>query len=156
MNKKGVSPLISTVILIIMAMGIGVLVMNWGRAQIEANAKCTLDTEWSIVELNNVPQICFSGTETGFVKFLVENGPNTNIEAIQLTAIGSKSPYNTLLLDSGIEKGFTLQKVVPYDFNTFGDIKKIKLIPRIVIFANDPPLLCPEQSLTIENIPECE
>ena len=133
MNKKGISPLISTVILIFLAIGIGVVVMNWGRAQLEAGSKCAINTGMNIVKLNNIPQICHSGSgENGFIKFIVENGANTDISAVQLRVIGSKDIFMLEVSGSSIEKGYTLQKVVPYNFDIFGKVKQVKLTPKII------------------------
>ena len=125
MNKKGISPLVSTLLLIVTAIGIGILVMNWGRAELETRAVCSIDTEIKYVSLNDVPQVCYSGSgDNGFIKVLVENGPNINVDSLLFTAIGSSQIYNTALPDSKIEKGYSLQKLIPYNFDLFGKIKQ--------------------------------
>jgi hypothetical protein len=130
--------------------------MNWGRAQLESVAKCSIRTDMEVVELNNVPQVCYSGTgEDGIIKFIVENGANIDIQSLQLRIIGTKEIYTTKLSDSFVEKGYTLQKVVPYNFNIFGKIRQIKLSPYIMVYANEPHIVCPEQGVTIENVREC-
>ena len=156
MNKRAISPLVSTIILIILAIGIGIIVMNWGRAQLEAGAKCSIETDLKVVELNNLPQVCYSGSgDSGFIKFIVENGANTNIETIQLRVIGSEQIYTTDVEESSIEIGYTLQKIVPYNFNIFGKIRQVKLTPKIIVYPGDPLIICPEQAITVENIQEC-
>jgi hypothetical protein len=156
MNKKGISPLVSTVILIVLAIGIGIIVMNWGRAQLEAGSKCAVDTEMQFIKLNNVPQVCYSGSgENGFVKFIVENGANIDIGAVQIRIIGSKNVYNYEVPDSAMEKGFTIQKIVPYNFDLFGDVKQIRITPKVVVYPGEPSLSCPEQSIILEDIGEC-
>ena len=155
MTKKGISPLVSTLILIILAIVIGIIVMNWGRAQLEAGAKCSIETNLKIVELNNAPQICYSATEKGFIKFIVENGANINIDSLQLRTIGTKDIYTTEVPQSKIEKGYTLQKIIPYSTEVFGKIKQIRLTPKIIVFAGEPSVLCPEQAQIVENIKEC-
>jgi len=156
MNKKGISPLIATVVLIILAIGVGVIVMNWGRAELEVRSKCAVDTELKIVTLNNEPQICYSGSgDSGFIKFIVENGPNVDIGSLLFTSIGSKKPYNTELSGSSIEKGYTIQKTVPYNYNLFGDIKQVKITPKIIVYSAEPSLICTEQALVLENIKPC-
>ena len=39
LNKKAVSPLIATVLLIAFAVALGAVVMNWGRSYVETTAK---------------------------------------------------------------------------------------------------------------------
>ena len=156
MNKKAISPLLSTIILILIAMGIGIVVMNWGRAQLETSAKCAIDTEMKVVVLNSIPQICYSGSgEEGLIRFIVENGANIDIHSVQLRAIGSKEIYTVELANSGVKKGDALMKIVPYNYNLFGDIRQIKITPKIVIYPGEPSILCSEQALTIERVKEC-
>lgn len=156
-SKKAMSPLMSTLILIVIAIGIGVIAMNWGRAQLEAGSKCAINTEMSFVELNNVPQICYSGSgENGIIKLIVENGVNTDITSLQLRVIGSNKLYMSELADSYIETGYTLMKIVPYNFKMFGDIKQVKVTPKITLYPEEGAILCPEQSLVIEDIKECK
>jgi len=155
-SKKGVSPLIATVLLLIVAIIVGVMVMSWGRAQLEEASECTLDVGLFFVELNNVPQVCYAGSgATGTVTFIVENGVAAEVEGLQLRIIGSKSIYTTTLPESYIDKGFSLMKTVPYDFNLFGNIRQVRLVPEIRLFPNQDPLFCIEQALTIEDIGLC-
>lgn len=156
MNKRGISPLASTILLVVLAIGIGVIVMNWGRAQLEGGSKCAIDTGLNVVELNSYPQLCYSGSEEeGFVKLIVENGASTDISSLQLRVIGSKEVYTLEILDSYIERGYTLQKIIPYNFNIFGKIKEIRITPRIIPYPGEDSLLCTEQALTVGNIREC-
>ena len=78
MNKKAVSPLIATLLLIFAAIVLGVLVMNWGRAHVEAGAKCSVATDMKLVDIGGVKQVCYSRVENGFVEFTVENGVNVD------------------------------------------------------------------------------
>ena len=156
MDKRGISPLLSTVILIFLAIGVGVILMNWGRAQLEANAKCAVDTELDFVFLNGDPQVCFDGSgSNGFVKFIVENGVNIDVSSLSVRIIGSEQVYESVLDKSFIEVGSSLQKVVPYDFDVFGKIRQVRITPRIQVYPKEPSLICPEQSLIIESISEC-
>lgn len=154
-SKKAISPLLSTVLLILLAVGVGLVAMNWGRAQLEAGAKCAIDTEMTLVELNNAPQICYGPGENGFVKFIVENGVNVDIESLQLRIIGTQKVYISELAESSIEKGYTLMKTVPYNSGIFGDIKQIKITPKIVVYPEEGSILCPEQAIVAEDVKEC-
>ena len=91
MNKRGVSPLIATILLLILAIGLGIIVMNWGRAQVEAASKCAVNIQLDVVKLNNIPEICQAGAgEQGYLHFIVENGVNIDVEALQIRIIGTK------------------------------------------------------------------
>jgi len=156
MNKRGISPLVSTIVLIMISIGIGFVVMNWGRTQLGEGARCAVDAEMKVVKLNGVPQVCYSGSgESGFIKILIENGANVDVGSLLVTIIGSKQPYNIELKDSAIEKGYTLQKEVPYNFDLFGKVKQVKIAPKIITYPGEPSLLCPEQSLIIAGVRPC-
>ena len=129
--------------------------MNWGRAQVEAASKCSIDTQMSIVELNSVPEICYGGSgENGVLHFIIENGPNIDIDELQLSVIGAKSAYNLEIKES-VQQGYSLVKDIPYNFNEFGSIRRIKIIPKVILYPGDEPILCPEQSIILENIRSC-
>ena len=156
MNKKAISPLASTIMLIVLAVGVGVVVMNWGRAELEAESKCPVDTQLQLLTLNNEYQLCYSGSgDNGIIKATLENGPNTNVHSILITIIGSNKPYNTNPADSAIEKGYAAQIVIPYDFTIFGDVKQIKITPRIQTYSEEPPMLCPEQAISLTTLRQC-
>jgi flagellin-like protein len=155
MNKRGVSPLIATILLLVFAIGLGLIVMNWGRAQVEAASRCAVSTGLSIVELNNIPEICYAGQgENGYIHFIIENGPNVDIESILLRIIGEKDVYNVEIKEK-VPIGNSLLKDINYNFNRFGEIRQIKISPKIILYPEEEPILCPEQAIVIGEIRSC-
>lgn len=155
-SKKAVSPLIATVLLLFVAIIMGILVMNWGRAQLEEASECTIDVGMSFVELNKQAQVCYAGSgSNGAVTFIIENGIAAEVSSLQLRIIGTKNVYTTDLPESHLDKAFSLMRTVPYDFNLFGDIRQIRLVPKIRLFPEQDPLLCVEQAVVIEQINPC-
>lgn len=156
MNKRAVSPLVSTLILIVAAIGIGIIIMNWGRAALEETSKCAVDTEMQIVKLNQNPQICQSGSGiNGIIHFILENGPNTEINRIHFRVIGEKGVFTQELDKSSIDVGSSIIKDIPYNYEQFGNILQIKLTPMLILYPEEPLLLCSEQAIVIEDIPQC-
>jgi hypothetical protein len=45
--------------------------------------------------------------------------------------------------------------IVPYNSLLFGNLKQVKITPEILIYDNQPPVICPEQGLIVENIGKC-
>ena len=155
-TKKAISPLVATVMLLFVAILLGILVMNWGRAQLEEASECTLDVGLSFVRLNDKPQVCYSGSGTeGALTFIVENGISTDVSSLQLRIIGAKNVYNIDLPNSHIEKGYSFMRTVPYDFNLFGDIRQLRLVPKVRLFPEQDPLFCVEQAIDTEEISPC-
>lgn len=156
-SKKALSPLIATILLLVFAVGLGIIVMSWGKARVEAGSTCPVILDLNFIELNNQPQFCYSGSgANGIVTFIVENGYGADISSLQLRIIGTKQIYTVELPGSGIKKGDSLMKTSPYNFDLFGDIRQVKVTPRAVLYPGESPLSCPEQALTIENIKPCK
>ena len=154
-GKKGISPLMATILLLVLAIGLDILVMNWGRATLEENARCSVDLGLKIIELDRQLQICVGGSgENGYIAFIVENGPIVDISELQFRAIGTKSIYMTEVPESNIPRGYPLEKTLPYNFDLFGNPQQFKLTPKIELFPGEE-ISCPEQALTIENIRRC-
>jgi len=155
MNKKGISPLISTVVLLLFAIILGLIVMNWGKGQVEAASKCPADAGLKIVELNNIPEICYAGTgENGYIHFIVENGPRLDIGGIQMTVIGTKKVYN-VNIKKPVKMAHSILRDIPHDFNEFGDIRQVKIYPKISISPGEDPVLCTDQAIVLDKIRSC-
>jgi len=155
MNKRGISPLIATILLLFLAIGLGIIVMNWGRAQVEAASKCSVDIGMKIVELNNIPEICYSGKGAdGYIHFIVENGPNIDVTGLQIRVVGTRNIYNTEINEQ-IKAGYSLMRDMPYDFNQFGGIRQVKISPKVILYPGESAILCPEQAIIAENIRSC-
>ena len=154
-GKRGVSPLIATLLLLALAVGLGILVMNWGRASLEERARCSVDLDMKVIELDKNPQICIGGNgEHGYVTFIIENGHIAEIKKLQFRAIGKKSIYVDDVPESKIGLGSVLEKTIPYNFNLFGQPKQFKITPKIELFPGEE-IACPEQAIIIENIKRC-
>jgi hypothetical protein len=152
-SKRGIAPLIATALLITLAIALGVVVMNFGRAQIEIAAQCAVDIDLKPVTLNDKQQVCYD-SKTNLIFFIVENGNQINIDSLRMRAIGTKAVYVEDVPESFIEKTGTILKYVPYDINTYGKIRQIRLSPEITLY--EETILCPEKAVVFENIRECE
>jgi len=139
-NKKGVSPLIATILLIAFAVALGAVIMSWGRnisfpVKEQVNEKCA-KVSISIEKINDVPQVFYGGTgNNGFVKFTIENNGDKDIEGIIVWIVGEKDTITIDLKESSIKVGYPLIKRTSYDFNKYGKIKKLKFIPKINVMG---------------------
>ena len=153
MNKRGIAPLLATVLLIFLATGIGVVVMNVGRAQIEEAAQCAVDVQLKIVALNEKEQICFD-RQNNQIFFIAETGPQIDIDGLRMRVIGQDAILVQGIEESRIERSGTLLKYVQYDLNRYGEIRQVRLIPVITLYEEE--ITCPEQALILEDIRDCE
>jgi flagellin-like protein len=159
MDKKGVSPLIATIILIAMSVGMGVAVMSWGEEYIEGKAEfvqgiqetvTSCDTvSMSIVTISGVQQLCIAGT---IVKGLIDNGPDANIEEIHARVIGESGiSVDESILSQPLPRGSAAQ--VTIESGAVGAVSQIKLTPSIIIGGKT--VACAKQAVLAENIKPC-
>jgi len=152
MNKKGIAPLIATFLLLFFAVVLGLVVINWGRAQLEDQAKCSVDVGLKFIQIEGKPQVCYGN---GFTFFLVENGASADIEELQIRLIDeNRRIFAQNILGSNIAKSGALQKNITYDPMQYGAVKQIRLSPTIKLY--NKIVDCPDRSLTFDNPKTCE
>ncbi|MBW2980439.1 hypothetical protein KY360_03420 [Candidatus Woesearchaeota archaeon] len=147
MNKKGISPLISTLLLIFFAIALGLVVMSWGKAaQIEEHEAATCeDVSLDIVKVGEEPQLCYID---GKLKYTVENAGSAYIDGIKLFIIADeieKIEQDNYILPADIVNLETAYQKTP--------IKKVKITPRITVEGNKE--FCPKKGVEIDNIKLC-
>src|SRR3989338_1751252 len=156
-NKRGVSPLIATVLLISFAVALGSVVLNWGRNLdiSKPGDKCAGVS----IKLRNVGsfQVCYSGSgENAYIKFIIDNNGNIDIDGLGVWITGEKG---TKLLDFNelaIKKGELLtinDGSVKYDFNTYGGIKSIQFFPKVKTGSSID--ICARSSVKADKIGAC-
>jgi len=156
-SKKGVSPLIATVLLIAFAVALGSVVMNWGlNLNLGRSADLCRSVEIKIRSIDSA-DACFGGFGTnGYINFIIDNtGPN-DIHGLAIWIIGDKG---TRLFDIDnilIKKGSLYDKKdkeASYDFTAFGNIKQVQFIPKIK--AEQTTEICPKNAVKAEKIGIC-
>ena len=144
MNRKAITPLISTILLLSFAIGLGTLVMSWGTSESSKEMSCE-DVSISITDLNSSKQICMEGTE---LKAVLENNGNVVINRLEVIMLTS---------DSVMTKEFEVN-MVPMEFKhvsfsietaNISKILKIRMIP--IINSKS----CIQQRFEIERIEKC-
>jgi len=144
--------LIATMLLLSFAVSLGVVVMNFGRAQVELQAQCPINIGLKLAVINGQNQICYDLAKKE-VTFTVENGVNINVEGLILNAIGSKEAKSTELNDAKIIKTGTYLGHASFDSSISGDLRQIKIIPKVIMY--DEEQICVEKALIAENIKAC-
>ncbi len=162
MNKRGVSPLVATLILIMFSVALGALVMNWGKAYIEERAEFVTGAKTSplscdhidlaIIKVGDTQQICTNPT-SGMLRIDIENGVGSQVDNIQLRIVGTQSVLTLdRLLGTALAKGES--KTVEYPYTQAGQVKQVKLTPYMLI--NNEPRMCAAKSVVVnEPIRNC-
>ncbi len=168
-NKKGVSPLIATVLLIAFTVALGAVVMNWGRTYVEETAefsrqkstteiKCSTDVKLEFLKIKGVEKICFNETTTGVLNFTIENAGVLEIFGLQVNIIGDLAINITdiNLENDSIKRAEIYRGNVSYPISGTDDvgvIQQVRIVPTTKIEGNI--LACPSNALIKEDLRPC-
>lgn len=168
-NRRAVSPLIATVLLIAFAVALGAVVMNWGRtfteqktAEVTATSDvatgCSLGISLKILEIANKPQICVGEWgANSYINFTVSNEGSKKIDSLRIMIIGDSSTptINNSVSNSSISEGGLIKLSSPYVQSNVGTLKIVRVIP--VIDTGGKKIPCTGSVLEKESsqIPAC-
>lgn len=155
--KKGVSPLIATVLLIAFAVALGSVLLNWGlNLDLGGAADKCKNVEIKIRDIG-ATEACFGGFGTnGYINFIVDNTGASDVNGLAIWIIGNKGTRLFDLDNILIKKNSLYEKKdkeVTYDFAIFGNIKQIQFIPKIRV--QETIEICPKNAVKIEKIGVC-
>ena len=151
-NKQGIAPIVATLVLITFAIVIGVVIMNFGRAQVQLESKCAADIALTFSEIGGEQQICID-REKDIIKLSIENGVNTDVTGLMVNIIGTEQAESFDLADATMGKAGIYLTDLGYNIGTNGEIRQVKIIPKITPF--DEEVVCSEQALVTESVVDC-
>jgi flagellin-like protein len=151
-DKRAIAPLIATLLLISFAVSLGVVIMNFGRAQVQLQAQCPISIGMKLVSIGGNDQACYDSVKKD-ISFTIENGVNIDVAGLLVNVIGSKEAKTMNVKDALISKAGTFLGHVPYDSTVSGEIRQIKITPKVVLYEEEQ--ICTEKALVIEGIPAC-
>lgn len=158
-NKRGISPLFATILLIAFSVALGAVVMSWGESYIEEKAEFAKgvqevsrgcdDIYFSIMQVQATSQICQRGDT---IEAFIENGPNADILNIQAKVIGTD---NVAVIDNILQKSMPKagSAKASFAFAPVGTLRQVKLTP--IIKRGNEVVYCPQRALKLEGINEC-
>src|SRR3989344_4899144 len=110
-SKKGVSPLIATILLIAFAVALGSVVMNWG---LNLNLGSSRDMCRSVeVKIRNidVAEVCFGGVGiNGYINFVLDNTGGIDISGLSIWMVGDQGTKLFDIDSISIKKGTLFDK----------------------------------------------
>ena len=146
-NKKAVSPLIATVLLIAFAVSLGAVLLTYMTSLGECGS-----VSMEIPKLNDKSQVCYN-SNTNKLDFSVENSGREDIDSLKLTLTGVLNIDN-VDVDHPIAQSETGKISIDYKMVYLGKLEKLKITP--VTIESDQKIICSDdKALEIENIPEC-
>jgi hypothetical protein len=151
-RKKGITPLMATLLLISFAVAVGVVVMNLGSAQVEESAQCPINIGLVLSNIGGEDQLCYDAGSKE-LKFTLENGINIKVEGLIVNIIGTEKAESYEFNDAKVGKAGTYLGKANYDSAAAGEIRQLKISPKIVLY--DTEQICTEQALVAETVRNC-
>ena len=148
--KKGISPLIATVLLIGFAIAMAVLIYFWytgflkGQAQkqsceIEAKSLCTQKIEIQVSNVECTPEL-------KIIRVTIENKGQTLINDFRLKIRG-KDNIESVPFSKSLNQGSTEQFSTTYDPTNTGTIEELEIFP--VVLSCNSPFTCNQKSVRV-------
>ena len=167
MHKRGVSPIIATVLLIAFAVALGAVVMNWGKGFVESTAQdtqtranlelgCQQEMTLGIKKIGQTPKICFNSTATPkFVEVMLENKGTTDITGIQVMIFDENdNSQNINNLSLTIPAGSVTNKI-RINHTLTGNIVQVDFVPKILPKGATVSQLCTKNALSVTDLTGC-
>ena len=143
--KKAMTPMISTIVLIVFAAALGALVISWGNAEglVTATENICSRVDISPIEISGVPQICYDGQN---IIAMLKNNGDKEITGVKVITIADQDII-TNEFPVLIGAGDVVENYFPLNYE--GEIKKVIIEPKII------NKLCAKQGISKEYIGMC-
>jgi len=170
-NKKGISPLIATVLLIAFSLTLGGIVMNFSQsstielknqadAKIERGLTCSLDLTISVLEINNDQFVCYNRSGTNNFEVIVENQGSASAQGVRIFLLDYYNNPTTrdsyLPLGSHNRTKYNISLDTTDDGSPFVFPPTKVLISPILSYTTDSVDLCTDNRIDIEEVNECD
>jgi len=159
-SRRGITPLVATILLVAFSVGLGALVMSWGEEYIEEKAEFVQGTaevksgcdaaKIDIIKIGGQPQACI-GPDT--IQLWIDNGPDTELYNIHARIAGANGvDVKEEILGEPLLQSNAVKASVPYS-NAIVPILQIKLTPKI--WTGRDVATCAQSAINVERIPSC-
>lgn len=160
-GRRGLSPLVSTLVLIAISVALGAVVMTWGESYISENAEFVQGAQevtsscqmarFSIINVGKLPSVCI---QDNVVKIDIDNNAFVALYDISARVLGTDNVYyEPSLLKTPLEAGGSAKLSIIIQA-PIGKIKQVKLTPKILI--SNQVVSCDINNVVIENLQACE
>ena len=126
-GKRGVSPLVATILLIAFAVALGAVIMQFGEAAVRGICGSNIQLQATA---------CASGTDTTTIKFTIANKGSEDLSAVKVEAQGASSS-NTKEYAVKIPARTGRESSIPFSAAIFGELKGMKFTPVVDTTACD-------------------
>ncbi|MFT4326723.1 MAG: archaellin/type IV pilin N-terminal domain-containing protein [Candidatus Woesearchaeota archaeon] len=148
MNKKGVSPLVATILLIAFAVSIGAVIMNWTATAQGVSTNSGVCEEVKIAVLSSENAFCLDRDAREII-LNIENGP-VRIDGVRFSYSGTSSRFQDI--DGVIEPAVLQRITVAYNPSVEGEPQSVKVVPYVM---QTDKVFCNERGISMSQIPDC-
>jgi flagellin-like protein len=158
MNKRGMSPLFATVLLIAFSVALGAVVMSWGESYIEEKAEFVQGVQeiprgcdavmFSIMNVHATPQIC---QKDNTITVFLDNGPDVALANVQAKVVGDDVSVAEGILPAQLPRSGSVKSV--FAFAPVGQIREVKFTP--IIWKGQDVIYCPQKAIRVEGVNKC-
>lgn len=135
--------------------------MSWGEDYIAEKAEFVQGTaeiksacdvaSINVIRIGGKPQAC---TRNGKMQVWIDNGPEVDLTNIHARIAGTNGiGVVDNILTAPLEKANAAQAIINYDYNVVGDVRQVKLTPKI--WTGQKMTLCSQTAITVEGLPPC-
>ncbi|MFW5852456.1 MAG: archaellin/type IV pilin N-terminal domain-containing protein [Nanoarchaeota archaeon] len=164
-NKKGISPLIATVLLIAFAVALGAVVMNWGRSYVEETARqsgvtsdtkvtCAQKVRLEIVQVGRVPRICYNEDES-VIEITLQNKGEVELLGLLFNVLGTEGTGETVDIEETLQRSRIKKYEIEYSESEHGEAEFIQVVPKVQVTGSAVPAECSDSHLQWEEILPC-
>lgn len=159
MNKRGISPLIATILLITFSVALGAVVMSFGEQYVEEQAEFVSGdpevavaacdaVDLQIIQVGGKQQIC---VRDGMIELSVDNGPEMSIDGIQARVVGTEDVYiSPNILTESLGPAASLKTIFQYE--NVGTPLQVRLTP---LLRDGQVSYCVGSAIVVENLAAC-
>jgi flagellin-like protein len=164
-KKRGISPIIATVLLLSFSIALGAIVLSFaekttkdlsGRAEtvINKEVQCSFDIMPKFLKVNGQNFICYNRTGSNNLELIIENEGSAEIPGIQIMALDS----NNLPFTSNLFRGITPNNRTKYNISlgeTFV-FPPIKVLISPLLSQNEQSFeICSNNRIDTEDLCKC-
>ncbi|MBW2972318.1 hypothetical protein KY359_04750 [Candidatus Woesearchaeota archaeon] len=170
-SKKGLSPLIAAVLLIVVVVGIGAVVTGIVRNYVTENKqtitekasdmKCGVEVSVNVPVVADEFRLCNDSVNSN-ITFTLENSGSATIDELQVKFFGGSgfdSQDEALALNGlsgGFDAGSTQEISVHYDTaKTGAPLQQVKIVPRVKVVGRSDKAYCTDAALTFTDLTDC-
>ncbi len=127
-NRKGVSPLLATVLLIGFAVSIGAVIMSWGKTAIQqTNGQGQAPTGEGNANLawymgSNIEGVCYNDST---IRMTLKGSPKINIKSVYVSTLGKEDYVVPGPINFPQQADQSTNVEIPYNREKYGDISRL-------------------------------